>query len=187
MGEPKPKEPTPSSLAEVSAIEQGGMLPTARKDLKDIVELPLLAACETLYDKNIQTVFSSANRKDLLSGEAYIIIDFDSLSEENRAIARQYNEPFDYQGLRTIKITIPVNESMTLEEISQKAEAIADAFVQQPATWIPTYTLEDLKKIYNSPQGEAQYDDPNFWGNYYYDKATGRFYLSEEHYRKANE
>src|ERR1035437_10524830 len=82
-------ERVPNSLliSEMSAIEESGYSPTTRESLSKLVEAPLLEACEDLYDKNIRTAMSSANKKDIeYGGHAYIDIDFDSLSEENKAI-----------------------------------------------------------------------------------------------------
>jgi len=184
------EQPKISSLAEVPAIEESRNQMIMRKDqIKDLVEQPLLRACEDLWDKNVRTLSTSANKKDIEMGEAYIIIDFDSLSNENRKAAQQYTEPIDYDGMKTVKIKIPVSESTTPDAISKKAEEIASTFKKQPATWIPTYKLEALKKVHGINQSETQYDDSSVWQEegYYYDSEDKLFYLSEEHYKKANE
>lgn len=188
--EQRPEQPKISSLAEVPAIQESrNQMITRRDQIKDFVEQPLLGACEDMWDKNVRTLSTSANKKDIEVGEAYIIIDFGSLSEENRQAAQQLAEPIDYDGMKAVKIPIPVSETTTTDEISQKASEIAGTFNKQPATWIPTYKLEVLKKAYGIDPEETQYDDPSVWQDegYYYDPVSKLFYMSEEHYRKANE
>jgi len=176
-----------SSLSEVPAIEGSrNEMIDKREQIKDIVEQPLIEACEDMYKKNIRTLSTSANEKDIKRGEAHIIIDFDSLSEENQKIAEQYAKPADYDGSKAVKIIIQVTEKTTPDEITREANKIADAFQMQPAVWIPKYTLEDLKKVYGINPEETKYDDPSVWENYYYNPKEKVFYRSEEHYKKAN-
>jgi hypothetical protein len=211
------EQDTPVLLADVSAIREGGIPVETREDIKNIVELPLLRACEELYDKNIRTLASSANKKDIESGEVHILVDFDTLSEENKAIARQHAEPKQdsghWGGGRLFIIKIPVSESTTVEEISTKAVAITNTFKKQSATWIRkkkienfTATIDQLREGFFLEGPE--YDDPNssVWDDlgydydpakevfysreraeYYYDPQTETYYTNEEHYKKANE
>lgn len=186
--EQRPEQPKISSLAEVPAIQESRNQMIIRRDqIKDFVEQPLLGACKDMWDKNVRTLSTSANKKDIEAGEAYIIIDFDNLSEKNKEAAQQLAEPIDYDGMKAVKIPIPVSETTTTDEISQKAYEIADTFKKQPATWIPKYTLECLKKAYGIAPEETDYDDPSVWEGYYYDPNERVFYMSEEHYKKANE
>jgi len=165
------KEKAPSlSLADVPPIENGSPIIATKEQLKTVVEAPLLAACEALYDKNIRTLASSANRKNIQNGEASILVDFDSLSEENKIIARKISEPEQASGHggggKTFVIAIPVSASSTVAEISKAALTIAQAFKWQPATWITkkkienfTDTMDQLKETFclESPE----YDDPH--------------------------
>ncbi|MDP3994305.1 MAG: hypothetical protein Q8P91_00550 [bacterium] len=183
-----PEQPKISSLAEVPAIQESrNQMIATRDQIVGLVEQPLLDACVDMWDKNVRTLSTSANRKDIEAGEAYIIIDFDSLSEENKKAAQQLADPIDYDGVKAIKIPIPVSETTTTDEISQRAAEIAGTFKKQPATWIPKYTLEYLKKAYGIAPEETDYDDPSVWEGYYYDSKEKVFYMSEEHYQKANE
>lgn len=50
-----------------------GAIVKNREELRKIIEEPCLPACLTLYDKNIQTVSSSANKREI-GGQAYINI-----------------------------------------------------------------------------------------------------------------
>jgi len=183
-----PEQPKISSLAKVLAIQESrNQMITTRDQIISFVEQPLLGACEDMWDKNVRTLSTSANQKDIEVGEAYIIIDFDSLSEENKKAAQQLAEPIDYDGMKAIKIPISVSETTTTDEISRKAAEIAGTFKRQPATWIPKYRLEYLKKAYGIAPEETDYDDPSVWEGYYYDPKEKVFYMSEEHYKKANE
>ena len=183
-----PEQPKISSLAKVLAIQESrNQMITTRDQIISFVQQPLLGACEDMWDKNVRTLSTSANQKDIEVGEAYIIIDFDSLSEENKKAAQQLAEPIDYDGMKAIKIPISVSETTTTDEISRKAAEIAGTFKRQPATWIPKYRLEYLKKAYGIAPEETDYDDPSVWEGYYYDPKEKVFYMSEEHYKKANE
>ncbi|MEK7103063.1 MAG: hypothetical protein AAB870_01815, partial [Patescibacteria group bacterium] len=142
-----------------------------------------IEACEELYDKNIQTLSTSANKKDVESGSGYIIIDFDSLSEENKAIAQQYGEMIKYHGRNAVAMNIAITESSTSNEITQKAHEIASLFVPQLASWIHPYTIEELK-AQNGISDKLKDNNPSDWPEYYYDPANNLFYDSEEHFHK---
>ncbi len=90
-----------------------GMRLTSR-DFEDeeCLEAPIKEACKLLYDLNIRTTFSSANKQDVTrrNGYGWINIDYDSLSPENQAIADQYfghekqSVGFEGQYIRTAQI-----------------------------------------------------------------------------------
>ncbi|MCL4387488.1 hypothetical protein M1307_03815, partial [Patescibacteria group bacterium] len=77
-------EQRPALIHEVEPIERSRseMIKT-RGEIKDLVESPLVEACEKLWDLNILTLASSANLKDIGSS-AYLVLDFDSLSDQNK-------------------------------------------------------------------------------------------------------
>lgn len=179
-----------SSLREVEPIEVSrNQMVIKRDQLEKIVERPLLKASIELYDKNIRTLASSANKKGIEQGFVYLIIDFDSLSKENQEIAKQLSKPIDYDEGKAIKIEIPVTEGTTLEEIEQKAKEVTSRYQKQPMTWAPTFTLEQLKKAYGIEVEEKNFDDPKVWEEegYFYDKQNRIFYMSGEHYKKVTE
>jgi len=183
-GEPRFEE-NPTGIPEIEPIQEsrGSMIKT-RDQLKELVEAPLLGACEELYDKNIRTLSTSANKKDIESNQpGYIILDFNSLSEENKKIAEQLGELKHEDNSDQIFIEIPLDQNTTIEEIKKLSADIVDKFKKQPMTWAPTYTLEDLREIYRDK--EAQVED--FADGYYYDPEKKIFYLSEEHFKKVNE
>ncbi len=160
-----------------------------KNKLPEIIEKPLLEACEELYDKNVKTISSSANKKNIEDGEGYIIIDFASLSEENKEVARGYGDPYTHGEYKAVKISIPLDEFSTVENISEKAKEISSNFHKQEPVWIEAYTLEELKEAYKIPPGEEEFDHPETWEEegYYYDSQNGLFYLSEDHYGKIRE
>ena len=198
------EQPKISSLAEVPAIEKSrNQMILTRNQLKEFIEQPLLNACEIFWDKNIQTLETSANQKDIESGSVYIRINFDNLSKENQEIGQQYGSLHDDLGQKVLEISIPVSELTTTNEVSKKAMEIAGTFQKQKATWIPKITLQDkldyFKKRFGDkyPEAVAQENErlskPGAWEKeckkegYYFDPKTQVAYLSEEHYQKANE
>lgn len=182
--DPIPEE-IPALLSEVEPIEQGGVPVVTRESLKDIVELPLLSACQELYDKNIQTSMTSANKKDVESGEAYIIVYYDTLSDENKIVADQLGETYEYRKTKLTKMTIPVTAHSTVAEINEKALEIAHQFKTQPMSWVPRYSLRELKKaVLLTEDAEG---GPEMFPHYFYDSESELFFMSEEHFRKAKE
>ncbi len=164
------------------------------------------------------TKSSSANGiLDISAGFAYIELDFDSLSEENKKIAQQYGKIYRGRGGVALSLIIPIDSETTPQDISDRAMEIAHSFKKQQATWIPTFRREDyecspaeLKRIYVERAWiapEMQEDeffayahrqgylyDPNKevfsskdFLTYYYDPNEGLYYYSEEHYKKAKE
>ena len=78
---------TAKKVKDIPAFHQGTNIPiNTRDDLKDIVEEPCLKACQELYDKNIETLDSGCNGENC-SNCAYIIINYDTLDENNKQIA----------------------------------------------------------------------------------------------------
>jgi len=180
----------PKTIEELEPIEQSRNLWFAtRDDISRFVEAPLLKACEILWDKNIRTLSTSANAKDLYDGFGYIIIDFDNLSEENQQIAQTLAEPVEYDGMIAVKIEIPLKEGDTAQDVEMKALEVANQFKTQDATWIPIYTLDEVKQIYAIPEEEEvdpqDFVGPQGEGGLYYDPEEQLFYLSEEHHHKV--
>lgn len=160
----------------------------SREQIKKFVELPLLKACEELYDKNIQTLSSSANEKDIKSGEAYIIINYDTLSDGNKKIAESFAMPTEYDSFNAVKIVIPVNKNTQFEEINQEAMRIADKFEKQAMKWARKYTLEQLKEMYAIPKDDHESDSPSEWEDrFVYNPKDKMFYISKEHLLKSCE
>jgi hypothetical protein len=126
--------PDSAPISSIDPIEEGGSNKITKEDLEIFVEAPLLEACKILYEKGIETVFSSANKKDISSGYAYLAIDFESLSEKNKKIALELGEIGKMHGSIIkdgVYIKIPINRSSTVGEVKQEAIEIAEKFEQQ--------------------------------------------------------
>ncbi len=176
-------------ITEIGPIEKSrNQMIMGREEIKELVEPPLVRACEQLWDKNIRTLSSSANRKDVGTG-AYIILDYDSMSSENQEVAQEMEEVIDYDGMQALKLKMPIGDDETLfEEVEKSALEMSDKFKKQEASWIPSYTLQQLREIYaydpeDTSVGVKDFEDTGF----YYDPEEKLFYMSEEHYKKATE
>ena len=86
-------EENSDSIENVEKIESSRVILRTREDIDKFVEAPLVDACKIFYDKNIETLLSSANKGDVGHG-AYIEIDFRSLSEENKEIGKKQGETY---------------------------------------------------------------------------------------------
>jgi hypothetical protein len=165
-----------------------------RERLKGLVEPPLLQACEDFYDKNIRTLSTSANKKDVSYGYAHMIVEVATMSPENVAIAQELaqdegNEVVEYDGRQALVIHIPMDETTTASEIEEQSVEVASRFKKQPLTWSPVLTLSQLKANYDIEEAITEYDDSQVWVDegFYYDEESDKFYLSEEIFRKIKE
>ena len=189
MSELREGPPKPQLISEVEPIEEStNRMIVTKAQIKKLVERPLVPACEIFWDKNVETLSSSANRKNI-DRTAFIVLNFDSMSAENQAIAKEFSDPIEHDGMRTVNIEIPIKgESVTVEEIERKAVEIAEKFKKQKMTWAPRYTIEQLREIYTiDPDDESFGVDGFVKEGYYYDEDSKLFYLSEEHFKKATE
>ncbi len=194
-----------SSLSEVSVIEKTrGIFISKREQIKDIVEKPLLKACEVFWDKNIKTYESSANSNDIKEGFCWIRIDFNTLSDENKNIGIQIGKQEENNlGENTLEIKIPVTEITTIDEISNMAVEIANKFKRQKATWISGTTLKEQLDFFERKVGKdypvefakekERLSQPGVWAEEckksgkYFDPETQTAWENEELYKKANE
>lgn len=195
MPKPEHREAQPESrpISEIEPIEEQVQVIATRAQIKELVEAPLVRACEIFWDKNIETVSSSASKKhhneDGTCQPAHIILAFDSLSPENQQIAEEVCKVIDFWGRKAVSIKIPIESaSVTEEDISRKAAAIAEKFRKQEMVWAPAYTIEEMREIYCLDPSDEKYGPDLFVETgWYYDKKGKRFYISEEHCRKATE
>ncbi len=159
-----------------------------REDLRKIVEAPLLKACESIYDKNIKTRGTSANKKDVGS-EAYIIISFDELSKRNQKIGESLGEVFFADDENQLKITFPVTDHTTFAEVEDHFFEISKKFEKQMFRAI-TYTLEQMRKNFGIDPNDESYAPESFSGEpygWYWDPELKLFFLSKEQHDKALE
>ncbi len=198
------KQPINPSLSEISPIQKSrGIIINTREQIKEIVESPLVSACEIFWDKNIKTYESSANNQDIENGHCYIRIDFDSLSEENKEIAKQYGEPYNDVGVQVLELGIPVTATETVNEVSDKATEIANTFHKQKATWITGTSLQQQLDYYEERMGKKYPEEvgkekerlsqAGVWEQEckrlgkYFEPETQTAWASEECYKKFKE
>lgn len=94
-----------------------------REELMKCVEIPCLEATLLLYDKNIRTTSTDAN-KNTIGSNGHIRIDILSLSEENRKILRDLY-PIEYDeaitnGNYLFNFLVPIHQESTVEEVQNK-------------------------------------------------------------------
>lgn len=152
--------------------DQFGVNLKNREDIKRIVEIPLVEACEIFWDKNIKTVESSANKEDIQSGHGWIVLDWDSLSEENKKIAESQSGSLRkaHGGSETLffYLEIPMSKGMLAKDISKTASDIANKFQKQKLTWLLGTTLGDRMTQIERMRQLPMYKnvDPKDWDIY---------------------
>lgn len=126
--------PDNTLISSVEPIEMGGITTEKAADLDKLVEFPLLEACKILNDKGIETVFSSANKKDVEQGYAYISINFEKLSQRNKELALSMGELGKIHGSieqRGVYVKIPINKDSTVSDVRLESIRIAKIFENQ--------------------------------------------------------
>lgn len=169
----------PIELSQGQAIRQ-------RADLERFVESAALAACEFLYDQNIKTVSASANSKDC--ERAYIVVDYESLSDENKPVAGRIGELISKEQDEQpygVKISVLLTPGEKEADISLKLSAACGPLAKQELTWALTYDLAQLKDIYGYKDADGAHPEDFVALGFYYDEATETFHESEELYTKS--
>lgn len=145
----------------------------SKADLAKIVEEPCLAVCENLYDKNILTYWSSANKS--APDRAYVLIRYESLDDNNKKIADDliaqgvlsdapkynfdsYNTVQEYG--KSLYLGIDTNPDMEVAEISERLCKIAATFAQQDIKY-NVYTPEYLLENYFASGGNKSFAFPS--------------------------
>ncbi len=138
--------PPTASVHEVEPLHYFSCLRFYREDIPRYIEQPLVEACRILYDKNVPTTLTSANREDIAYGAVTMFIDYGSLTPANREIACELGSvrrvPNSPRSI--VQIEIPIAADSTVGSVSADAVAIAERFEEQPpSTSIdPEYGLE---------------------------------------------
>lgn len=118
-----------------------------------IIDLPCLEACKYLYDCNILTTNSSANKTNKNSG--FITILFSSLSDENKKVLDdlvlkglvQLREDFDKNNNNeSFMIEVPIKENTTVEEFYNQMLTIVKNFLPQEINY-GYYTKEKFGNL----------------------------------------
>ncbi|MBW6442038.1 hypothetical protein K0B04_04025 [Patescibacteria group bacterium] len=193
---------TPESISQIRDIQESGVEFRGRGEIPKYVEKPLVKACEELYDKNIMTTWSSANYKNIdFNYPGCIYVDFKSLSDENREIAREMVEEKKAKFLnvhtfdgpaRQLNLIIPISRESNVEEVEQYGLQLAERFKSQQLTWGYWDSVDHLKEYIKSwPYNEyleVKDMDANElaeWCNQlgftlYFDPVSMKFFKSEE-------
>ena len=171
------------------------------EDLPRYVEQPLLAACRDLFDKKVRTTESSANQHNLetgitrvivedeqvvatpIGGVAYVVIYYDGLSAENRAVAEEVGELTDrYNGQRFVNLNIPLSESSTIAEVEAAMLELAERFHQQKRWDCRPLSLSEAQKINFWTTGrpdQLSHQELIGTGRFEYDEEAGVYYVAD--------
>ena len=114
------------TIKDVESIFHFAKTLNTKKDIEKYVERPLIPIVNYLYDLNILTTMTSANTKNWHTN-AYVIIDYDTLSTKNKKIADNllqlypYNcqkSHFSIEGNNTeFQVNMPIQDHTTFKEI----------------------------------------------------------------------
>lgn len=113
-------------IKDVEPIESSGSTLLTKDTMKDYVEEPCLDACMYLYNLNIQTYMSSANKKNVGNFGSISIYFDDSLSDENKQIIQDLinrgnkNLKIDEYDVAIASIDVPITEETTVGEVKDE-------------------------------------------------------------------
>lgn len=151
-------------ISDVDPIEESGYvtMPT-REELARLVEMPILNACQILWDKNIITGMSSANRKDV-GRVAYINLPKRYLSDDNVIVLESLPNIEEYHSDMTedaFRITYPVSEESTVEEVSSFFEKTAGMLACQDILYgvYPITSARDCYRTYTGVDADSDETD----------------------------
>lgn len=174
-------------LSDIEPLEDHHYEVENREDLAQLVEVPLLGACQNLFDKNIQTYMSSANKKDV-GGNASFSIIYNTLSEENKEVSQKLIEEHIAEYIAgnevyptRIQVNIPVNEQTTLGDIEDESSKIVDRFVKQRRWFTPSELMDKFYlEIENDISGGEV--NPEYFEKhgYFYDVEENMFFKGDE-------
>jgi hypothetical protein len=120
---------------EVGRIPGGRVVPDSKDTLMLFIEEPMRAAIGTLYDKNVPTVGCSCNANDYFEGRAWITLDWDLLSADNRQVVEEYPHYeltiFEDIGRTFAGIFFPIEHNDLPVAVGTKALELAEKFRQQ--------------------------------------------------------
>lgn len=136
-----------------------------RADISKYVEEPLIDICEYLYDLNILTTMSNANLKHGKK-TAYIIIDYDTLSDYNKKVLldAMNKSPSGFeiskfstvQAGQEIQISMPIDANTEVQDVKDffmdifkefKIQDI-DSFIDGETFMKNIYTFEEMIALY---------------------------------------
>ena len=188
-------------ISDIDAIEVEGVT-LSRETLKDFIEEPCLDACRHLYDLNIETTMSSANKKDV-GDYAYINIATDTLSSENNQILLEMSKregmenKFEVRNQhgstpkKIISIRTPINENTTVEEVKRDFMEMISVLKMQDVLYERFSSDEVIQFIKECFGQDVEIDDNLIQEMGYYYSADDNVYfhgkeLLEKHLKFKN-
>ena len=192
-------------MRDVQSIERsGGDVIADFDDIEKFVEMPARKAVRAFFERNIKTGSSHANLEEFLRAEereenelpeAYIVINYDSLSEANRLIAKEagLNIAKSHDGSDGVTIFVLYSTDATVGEIEDKLYELAIKFKHQKLFWDPGLTYEQQVDKYKrmlpftSEKAAGFVQDGIKSGSIYKDEETSLLFSSEKHARRYKE
>jgi hypothetical protein len=195
------------SIREVLRVEESReTLITKKVQIVELAELPCLKAVEALYDLNIETTDSNANLdyyKSFESGElspgpyeARISLNPDTLSEENKRIAKREGFWKEDEFGVSVQILVSFNEESTVGQIEDEFLEKIQKFKPQVLSWTPRYIPDEVKeryiRLYHLGEELTQrvqelIDSEVEAGRLYFDQDSNTYFVSQEHAEKYKE
>lgn len=180
----------PKKMKDVQQIpETQGVSLKTESEIRNYIEYPLVKAMVVLVERNIPTYFSSANCSNNYSSEAYIIIEYHGLSEENKLIANNFAQINN----DCANLIVPFNENTDVEVVSKAMLALANQFKWQRLRGVEKLTPADFVKAHLIGEDDLANKDELEVIKFlekelgvYYSKEEKLFYWSVDDYIKAN-
>ncbi len=152
-------------------------IPKDRDAISLYADEPCVEACQLLYDLNIQTYTSGGHVEGKVNteGEAYVGINYDTLSDENKRIVKEMinngiidniaNNEDRGQGL-TISLRVSINSDSLVGEVSDKLVQLASMFQQQDVLY-GRKTIDEIKSSLFT-----KLDNDNYRNNWTFEVIT---------------
>lgn len=182
----KVKITTPTLAKDVEHIRISGFGHSIyfAKDLSTYFELPLLDSGIDLYNKNIRTMSNNTGDGNT-QNTSDIIIDLETLSDENKAIASDLvskGKAMFYENSNDLKLFVPTSSTDTVEDIRTKMLEITSQFQLQDILY-GRYSIDDLDRMIaylRKQYGEETFKEYCDGNNFSIDKVIE--YLKDTHY-----
>lgn len=160
------------------------------------VEPPLVDAVKKLYELNVPTNSSGANRSDIKRGFAWIEIDYAKLSDENKKVAdelekeglgKRYEQWGNLWGepdkmMDSFNLKISINEKTTVGDVKEKSLGLANRFVEQPPVGI---TVKQAWIICGKPDPKLLTKQYFRNKGYFYNEINKLFYRGDDKLKQS--
>lgn len=121
-------------------VETESCIPKNRDAIYLYADEPCVEACQLLYDLNIQTYTSNGHTHGMGTGQAYVGIVYDTLSDENKEIANNMirngliRDITNAEGRgkgQTISLEVPISTESLVGDVSDSLVKLASFFQEQ--------------------------------------------------------